>query len=163
MSDSSLYDLRNAVLALEPAERDNLRSLLEREEQRAPVRTSEPEEQVWLALTRQAPSRQFRSLSDFLRDKRHGASRPDYQDAVTVVFDIVDQVRPVRHKAQDTAALLELLFECLATDLRDRKVAVTVHNLVADMARLPLAVNDCYPGYLAAGMLHKLIRVAQPA
>jgi hypothetical protein len=34
-------------------------------------------------------------------------------------------VRPVRHPGQDAAALLELMFGCLAKDLDKRKIELT--------------------------------------
>jgi hypothetical protein len=50
-----LYQLRDAVLALDEGERENLRALLDREEQRQPLRTTDDEDALWLVLKKLAP------------------------------------------------------------------------------------------------------------
>jgi hypothetical protein len=161
MNGKSLYELRDEVLALDEGERDNLRALLDREEQRQPLRTTVEEDLLWAVLIKLAPvgARHFKSLNEFLRDKRHGVNRADYADAARSTFDLVHEVRPVRHPGQDAAALVELMFECLVKDLGRRRVEITPKTMLQAVPRLRLAIEDCFPGYVAAGMLHRLIRV----
>ena len=168
--DSTLYDLRDALMALDDGDRDNLLALIDREEQAQPARTSVEEDAVWLAIKRVTPSasRHYRALSEFWRDKRHGVNRADYGDAVRTVYDLLDEAKPVRHPQQDQAALLELVFECLVKDMNwDKRpggrVAVTPKSLLQEMPRCRVAVDNCYPGYVQSGMLHRLIRVAATA
>jgi hypothetical protein len=162
---ADLYELRDAVLALDGADRDNLRALLDREETRATFVASREETEVWLVVTKLTPlgSRHFRSLSEFFRDKRHGVSRNDFDDAVRAVFSLVAEAQPVRRPVSDHAALVELLFECVAKDLRRRHIEINQKTLIEATPRLRAAVEYCFPGYIEAGMLHRLIRVAVPA
>ena len=160
-SADDLYSLRDQLMALDDGDRANLRALLERDEQKAPFKSTTQEDALWAALLRAAPAtaRHFRSLAEFLRDKRHGVVRDDYRDAVRALYDLIHEAKPVRHAAQDAAALTELLLDCLARDMKDRRrIEITAKTLVQNMPRLRVAVEDAYPGYAAAGMLHKLIR-----
>jgi hypothetical protein len=166
MSDqSTLYRIRDQMMALDPTERDTLKALLEREEQRTPTMPSHDEAALFAAITACTPPgvTRFRTLNDLVRDKRHGVTRAAFADATRAVFDIIGQTRRVRHPAQDHAALLELMFECLVKDMKMRRVEVAQKSLIENIHRLRTAVESCFPGYLDAGMLHRLIRIAVPA
>lgn len=164
MTMTDLYQLRDQMMALNAADRDNLRALLEHVEQRSPLDTTREEELLWDGLVYAAPAgaRHFRNLSEFLRDKRYGVPRAEYKDALRQLFDLIYSVTPVRHPHLDQVALIELMLECLAADQRRRNVETTPKTLVQAMPRLQVAIDFSYPGYVQSQMLHKLIRVAAP-
>jgi hypothetical protein len=118
---------------------------------------------LWQVITKLTPqgSRHFRSYSEFLRDKRNGVPRAEFSDAVRTVYDLVGQSQTVRHRVVDHAALIELMLECLIKDMKWRRVAVNQKAIIEALPRLRVAVENCYPGYIEAGMCHHLIRVAE--
>jgi hypothetical protein len=160
-----LYQLRDAMLALDFAERENLKSMLDREEQRVAILPSREEDELWQALVNITPNgqRNYRSFSEFVRDKRHGVNRAAFNAAGEIIYDLIAQTKIVRHQVNDRVALLELLLACLAKDMRYRRVEINPKTLLEAMPRLRIATENCYPGYIDAGMLHCLIRVAEPA
>jgi hypothetical protein len=161
-----MLDLKKEILALSTADRDQLKGLLDYEEARAPLRTTREEEEIWAILARSTPRGVLQpryGLADFLRDKRHGIGRVEFAECVRQLDAFAIEARPVRHQAQDRAALIELGLECLAGDLAARGVEINPKTLLLAMPRLRVAVDRCYPGYLEAGMLHKLIRVVESA
>lgn len=158
---TDLYSIRDAMLAMTPEDRENLRAMLDLAEQRTPVESTREEDMLWEVLQRMTIGpRHFRSLSAFLRDKRHGVNRVDYSDAVRSVFDLILAVKPVRRPTVDQVALLDVLFECLVKDMSQRRIEVNPRTMIEAVPRLRVAVENCYPGYVAAGMLDRLIRVA---
>ena len=158
---ADLYKLRDLVLALDRSDRENLKSLLDLEEQRNPKPPTQQEVAVWEALCA-ASHYPSRSLEGFLRDKHNGMPRAEYSAAVDTLYSFIETTKSVRHPKQDQAALLELIFECLAKDI-GRKQEVTPKTLLHALPRMRLAIDNCYPGYVEAGALHRLIRVAMMA
>ena len=157
---TDLTELTAQVLALGKDDRDSLLARLDYENIRAMPLPNRQEMAVWEALGRYA---RHRSLTDFWRDKTAGMPRTAYGNAVATLHEFAEQAQPVRHSSQDQAALWELAFDCLAGDLTARGIEATPKTLLGGLARLRLAIDRCYPGYLDAGLLHKLIRVAVPA
>jgi hypothetical protein len=158
-----LSALKKQILGLSVADRDQLKNLLDYEEARAPVRTTRDEEEVWRILTRLTPRGVLMpryGLGDFLRDRRHGVGRVEFAEGVRQLAAFAAEAAPVRHQAQDRVALLEIGLDCLAGDLAARGVEINPKTLLLALPRLRVAVDHCYPGYVEAGMLHKLIRVA---
>jgi hypothetical protein len=155
---ASLYNLRDQLLALQADDRESLLALIEREEAKNPFSPSREDTEVWTAMTRIARSSPHRSLSQFVADRHAGVTRREWAEAVKTLYQFAGQSQAVRHRAQDHAALVELALQALAADLIGRKVALTPRHLVAALPRLRLAFEQCYPGYVEAGLLHKLIR-----
>lgn len=162
---SSLYDLRNQVLALDASERDNLFAMIEHGDVRAPFEPNREDAEVWSVLTKLSPrgAVQHRVLDAFLRDRHHGTNKTAWRAAVATIYEFVAQAQPVRRPAQDHAALIELMLDCLVGEMRRRGEEVTPRTILNALPRLRGAVERAYPGYIDARMLHKLIRVAAPA
>jgi hypothetical protein len=162
---TDLYKLRDEMMALGLADRENLRALLDREDQRAAILPSREEQELWDVVTRLTPSgsRHHRSYSEFVRDKRHGVNRVEFNEAVRLIYDLAAQARPVRRPTQDRVALVELMVECLVKDMRQRRIEVNQRTIIEQLPRLRTAIEWCYPGYIEAGMLHRLIRIAELA
>lgn len=160
----SIYDMRDEILALNPSDRASLLTWIAQRETVAPYTPSRADGEVWAALVRLCPSgMKHRNLDEFLRDKRQGMSRNEWADAVQTIGEFCAQAKPVRRSDEDREALTDLVLECLAADLRVRNEALNPKSLLTALPRLATAVDQAYPGYLEAGLLHKLIRLAEPA
>lgn len=154
-----MYDLRDQILQLNPADRANLLALVERDKVTAPYTPSREDSEVWDTLVKLCSMR-HRNLDAFLRDKQEGLARRQWSEAVALIGRFCAQAAPVRHRDLDRAALVDLVLECLAADLRAHHERVTAKTLLAAVPDLPAAVDRAFPGYVAAGLLHKLIRLA---
>lgn len=161
---TNTYDLRDQILALSASERANLLAQVAHREAIIPYEPSREDREVWSALGRLSPpgTVPHRSLDQFLRDKAQGVSRREWGEAVEAIIHFCDQAEPVRRRDEDRAALLDLVLECLAADMQKRKEWVTPKTILEALPRLHIAVDQAFPGYIAAGLLHKLIRLAEP-
>jgi hypothetical protein len=53
----------------------------------------------------------------------------------------------------EKAALGQLAARCLAEWLDKRNIPVSINTMLNNCAKVPLALDDCFPGYLCAGLL----------
>ena len=154
-----MYDLRDEIMNLSDSERANLLALVEKEEVARPFKASRADLALWDALVRLSPHQPIRSLDAFLRDKHHGLPRTQWSSAVAYLDDFTADVEPVRYRDQDHAALIALMLRCLVSDMETRGVEVTPKRIIENLPRLRVAVDEAFPGYLDAGLLHMLIRL----
>jgi hypothetical protein len=55
-------------------------------------------------------------------------------------------------------AMRQLLLRCLRDHLEDRNIPQTASTMVQNCPSLAHAVDNAFPGYLQAGLLHKLVQ-----
>jgi hypothetical protein len=159
----TIDELKHQIQALSASDRADLLIMLEYDESRTPFLPDRQESDFWDMLVRLTPAPLHHALNAFLGDKRHGVPRATYREAVETVYHLVAEAQPVRHNVQDHAALAALVLDCLAQDLIARDIAVNPKNMIEELPRLRVAVNKCFPGYIDAKLLHKLIRVVAAA
>jgi hypothetical protein len=85
-----------------------------------------------------------------------------FTSKVADVYAFISSTRKFLRQ-QQTEALVVLCLQCLAEDLQRRDIPVTPKVLLDNLASLQYAVDRCFPGYVRAGLLHKIVCVAQAA
>jgi hypothetical protein len=125
-----------------------------------PYKPSRADNELWQALMRFSPHPPQRTLDGFLKDKNHGLPRSQWQSAIAYLDDFVAEIEPVRHADEDWAALVNLALRCLASDMTHRGVEITPKRLIEQLPRIYTAIDNCFPGYRSANLLHHLIRLA---
>lgn len=106
---------------------------------------------VYHAIRREvtAMSERDEAAERFARD--YGQKK--FDEKVDFAFQYISATREVMRRPQ-VEALLCLVFSCLASDMRQRSVPVTGKTLLDQLSYAPHAVDQRYPGYAAASMLH---------
>lgn len=158
---ATMYELRDQILGLSADERANLLALCEREEVRAPYVASREDAELWTAVTTLSPpgTVPWRHLGQFLGDKHHGVSRQAWREAVKLLGEFAALAKPVRHRAEDRQAIIELALDCLVSDMNRVGDTVNPKAILAALPRLHAAFDRAFPGYVEAGLVHKLIRL----
>ena len=155
----TMYELRDQILALSGDDRANLLALVEHAEARAPFNASREDRDLWAILLKLTPvgGMQHRTLDAFLKDRQHGMSRTAWGQAVDTIGRFVAQAG-CRHGGQDKA-LIDICLACLVEDMQASRITVTPQSILGALARLRSAVDRAYPGYVEAGLLHRLVRI----
>ena len=76
-------------------------------------------------------------------------------DFLEIVSDSRQHLRPVQ-----VCGLIELCLRALASELRAREIPVSPRTMFDNFGMIPHALDQRYPGYAAAGLLHRLARAA---
>jgi hypothetical protein len=158
---ANIYALRDQIRDLSPDDRANLLAFVERDETRVSYQPTREDIEVWDALERLS-EQPHRALDGFLKDKNHGVSRRDWQEAVQLVYQFVEKAQPVRGPAEDHAALVQLALGCLVSFMRTEQLSVTPRAIINQLPHLRDAFDRAFPGCIEAGLLHWLIRAHTP-
>lgn len=85
-----------------------------------------------------------------------------FSGSVQELYGFIDSYRRFLRQPQING-LAFLCLRCLAQDLRRRELPVTPKVLLDNLSILPYAVDRAFPGYMRAGMLHKVVGAVQAA
>lgn len=152
-------DLMALVAEAPDAELQQIKDWLELKFAREERGFSDGEEEVWRMLTRVLESRGARHLPPlpvFVKLQRVGRRR--YSQAADTAQTFVDKacgLAPLRRIEREE--VLYQCFECLASWLHGRKSPVTPQSMILNMAMLSHAVDQAFPGYADAQMLHQIV------
>jgi hypothetical protein len=149
MADTTTDNLLARLEGLTNSEKLELRKRIDFELSQTKSPFSAAEDETWAALA--AVCQATIRLPMFT--KRYG--RAKYADASAMLHAYVQQYcgelsRPVR------VALLTRLLRCLRLYLTSHQMEPTPAAVLDQLGRLAWAVEQQFPGYTAAGMLHKL-------
>lgn len=88
----------------------------------------------------------------------HGWSRTRYSDACLAVMDYVDNSCGILRRSARTAVLETILTVLAQFILTERDYTLSASTLLGSgMTLLPIAVEQSFPGYSAAGLLGKIV------
>lgn len=82
-----------------------------------------------------------------------------YAAKVNELYHFVGNARKHLRPAQ-LNALVKISLDCLALNLRSRGIPVTPSTLLNSLSLLASAVDDQYPGYAEARLLHRIVPAA---
>lgn len=145
---SELVEIRKKINSLPEGEKKMLLRELERPEAAA---LGWQALAVYRAIRREvtAMSERDEAAERFVRD--YGQKK--FDEKLDFAFQYISATREVMRRPQ-VEALLCLVFNCLASDMRQRSVPVTGKTLLDQLNYAPHAVDQRYPGYAEARMLH---------
>ncbi len=151
--------MRNMDMAfidqLSSEEREELLTALAYQQQRVPgAARREQHSTLWLLLC--DVSKQRRSLDEFL--KAYGKQK--YADREQELESFLHAALPPVTRRPVRDSIREASLRCLANELRARSIPVTPGSLLNSFSMLEYAVDRWYPGYISAGLLHRVVAQA---
>lgn len=148
-----LDQLQTDIMELTREERDQLMSALAL----STSRTREPptrDEQIVLDAISEVldvPVRTEKFLESYGRAK--------FSERAAEIIQFVSESRRAL-RAPQIRGLVEVCLRSLASDLRSREIPVSPRTILDNIGSMPRAVDRRFPGYAAAGLLHKVVRAA---
>jgi hypothetical protein len=152
MSDL-LARIRDQIDALSNEDREQLTTALAYSSSREAVTLDRNEQQILDVLRQLTGSRVPQQT--LLRD--YGIRK--FRERAAELLTFIEDARHMLRQPQ-VHGLIEKCLRCLANDLRSRDIPVTPTTLLNSMSMLRHAVDQRFPGYAAAGHLHRLVPAA---
>lgn len=118
---------------------------------------SADEQDLWDALCVALNVRAPISLNKFV--DTFGVSK--YREAVTAAHGYLTQSCALILRRPSRKVLLATIMECLVDNVRERGIPVTPGTVLGNIGTLAFAVEESFPGYADARMLHRIATVAQ--
>lgn len=149
---SKIEDIRSQIALLSPDEKAGLITDIEYDLRKVSANLSRRELLVYDILLPHCknPPPLGRLLETY------GARK--YKQRVSELYEYVDAARKFL-RPPELAALLELCVNCLALDIQRRgSIPVTPATLLDSVSRIEIAVDDQFPGYADAGLLHRMVK-----
>lgn len=147
---NELIELKRKISSLPAGERDMLLRDLER-----PSNDNLTWQQmaVYRALRLECPlmGASEEAAERFVRE--YGPRK--FAEKVVFVTDYLSAAREIMRRPQ-VESLITLVFRCLAMDMRQRSIPVTGRIMLDQSSNIPYAVDQRYPGYAEASLLHCL-------
>lgn len=147
---ADLARIKTEIDELSPEDRDQLAAALAYSASRKQIVLSRSEQCVVDVLRSITHSRT--PTQALVRD--YGYQK--FQNRVEELLDYIGEARKVLRRAQ-VQGLIEQCLQCLASDLRSREIPVTPSTMLNSFGHLRHAVDQDFPGYAAAGHLHRLV------
>ena len=146
----TLESLRTSFMELTRREREDLLASVEYAERDTNERLTHHQESVIRALldTCDVKFSPHKFISAYGKHK--------FAERVESVLEYMNDSRKYLLRAQ-TNSLIQLCFRSLASELRRREIPVTPKTLLDNVGSLPNAVDIRFPGYAAAGLLHRVV------
>lgn len=130
------------------------RNLAKTAETRSPTHSfAEQQDMVWAGLSFALRNPFFRNRDRVL--KKYNQER--WHDAVEFVMETVNEGGGVDLSRNAKIALITTMFECLIENMAPKALQKGPTAVLDGLVDLHWAVNEAYPGYLACGLLAKLI------
>lgn len=146
-----LLDLHERIAMLPDNVRQQLVSELSHAQHLRPIRDLTSKEQAFYDAVLGVCDRY---VSYKLVLPRYGLAK--FMEKSDEAYSFVDDTRRYLRPPQ-VKVLLDVAMKCLAADLRSRELPVTPTLLLNQMGRLTFAVDQCFPGYARAGILHRIV------
>lgn len=145
----ALAELLEAVAQLSPDERRQFEARLTFSKQGDSTRLDRRQQAVYDALAEVTRSRM--PVAALVRDHKLRAKCEEIYDYLSAAT--------TRLREPQVQGLVKICFECLADHLRGRShpIPVTMVTLLKHSDWLPVAVDQAFPGYYDANMLHRLV------
>ena len=85
-----------------------------------------------------------------------------FRDAANMLDNYITEGSRLVMRRQVRQRLLRVVLDCLVDSLREQGEFITLNNVLAKLPTVAWAVEEAFPGYAGAGMLHRIAAIAQP-
>lgn len=117
---------------------------------------SEKEVELWAAILQALKLPRGQPLAPFL--VRFGKQR--YAVCVTIIEELLADALPPVTRRPVMRAVQQMLLRCLISNLTARGIAVTPTVLLSNFSRLRPVIDQAFPGYIEAKLLHRIAPMA---
>jgi len=148
--DATLTDLRSQFALLSPQQRESFLTQVAYDDSRTSRDLSHEQMLVYDALMQACEIRI--PVAKFLSS--YGARK--YGEKVAEIYELISATRKFLRQPQ-VVGLLAIVLRCLAAELKARNAPVTPQTMLNSLSLLRCAVDRRFPGYLEAGLLHRVV------